>query len=105
MGAPATFGLESRGSMASNYSTAVPCLSEPNSTTTSSIEPPAHMSSNRQTSELELPLSHRKQWIEIFLIAKFRPVSHSNASAQNTDLASLTSHFPPLLERGFLPCP
>src|SRR5690348_16339649 len=105
MGAPATFELESGGSMASNYSTAVPCLSEPNSTTTSSIEPPAHMSSNRQTSELELPLSHRKQRIEISLIAKFRPVSHSNVSAQNAGFPSLTSHLPPLHERGFFPCP
>src|SRR5690348_17999444 len=47
-----------------------------------SLEPPAYRISNRQSPELEMDLSYRKQRAEIFLIAKFRPILSPDPSSK-----------------------
>ena len=60
----------------------------------SSYEPPAPRT-NRQSPELESPLSHRKQTTENFLIAKFRPVPR-----QSSQLPPAAVHGPRVTRHG-----
>src|SRR5689334_878767 len=66
------------------------------------LEPSASRISNRQTPELEMDLSYRKQRAEIFLIAKFRPILAIERASKDylQPVPFISNRHIPLLESG-----